>query len=158
MCVTRLMSASRKHTVERRSAAPIRISTYIRYRVLRSASRGAVRSVDRDCAGRNAKSVKEVEPRQSLRYVVAELLWKREGSTWQKPGTTGVQDLGMYRRLTSKRERAARGWVETQSPRPLDVRQGVNAESAAILLAAVRCLRSSDEVGESRWSEGRHGE
>ena len=43
-------------------------------------------------------------------------------------------------------------------PRLRDARQGVNAESASILSAEVRCLRSSDEAGQCPWSEGRHGE
>ena len=53
-----------------------------RYRVLREVlSRGSPRSVDRECAGRNASSVKVSSPVKHICSVVAEQVWSSEGST-----------------------------------------------------------------------------
>ena len=164
MCVTRLIWTSGRQLVERREERPVQEKTYIWYRVLREASpRGGPRSVNRDCAGRNARSVKVLSPEKRLISVVAEQVWRSkttlsEGSISRKAGTTGVQVHGMYRRPISKRESSARSRVEAQRPWPRDERQGIIAKSKSILRAEVRCLHSSDEVVETRWSEGGHGE
>lgn len=77
----------------------------------------------------------------------------------RKPSTknTSHLDHGMYSRPTSKRERSAQSRAEAKRPWLRDVRQGLKAESASILSAEVRCLRSSDEAGQCPWSEGGHG-
>jgi hypothetical protein len=134
------------------------------YRVLRPPPRGGGRSVDRDCAGRNATSVKDVEPRQSSRSVVAEHVSKTsesqvsEGSTSRKAGTTGVQDHGMYRRLMTEHLRSAPRGAEAKRPWPQTKRQGLRPESEVIPGAEVRYLHCSDEAGQLPWSEGRYGE
>jgi len=135
-----------------------------RYRVLRGASRGALRSVDRECAGRNAKSVKDVEPRQSALSVVAELVCSDrgnpagEGSTSHKVGTTGVQDHGMYTGQVTVRLRSATSLVEAPRPKPATDEEGLRPNFPATTPAEVRCSRSSDEAGQLPWSEGEHGE
>lgn len=136
-----------------------------RYRVLRLPSRGGGRSVDRDCAGRNAASVKEVEPRQSRSFVVAEQVSTTtrgspgsEGSTSRKAGTTGVQDHSMYRRSMTEHLSSASSRADAQRPWPVTSGQGLRPKSRATLDAEVRCLHCSLEAGQLPWSEGRHGE
>jgi len=135
-----------------------------RYRVLRQPPRGGGRSVDRDRAGRNAASVKGVEPRQSRSYVVAEQVSSRpgnrpcEGSTGREAGTTGVQDHSMHGRLVTEHLRSARGGVEAQRPWPTAGGQGLRPKSVAIPRAEVRYLHCSCEAGQCPWSEGRYGE
>lgn len=76
-----------------------------RYRVLDLLLRDSELSVDRNCAGRNAKpegsSVKGSSSVKRLISVVAEQVFSSEGNIGElwSTGTTGVQDLGMYRRL-----------------------------------------------------------
>lgn len=135
-----------------------------RYRVLRGASRGALRSVDRECAGRNASSVKAVEPRQSARSVVAEQVWPSpgnrlsEGSTSRMAGTTGVQDHGMYTQQVTVRLRSAAPLAASPRPKPAADEEGLRPNFQAMTSAEVRCSRSSDEAGQFPWSEGEHGE
>lgn len=135
-----------------------------RYRVLRWPSRGGGRSVDRDRVGRNASSVKGIEPRQTTRSVVAEQVWSRpehwsrEGRTGRKAGTTGVQDHSMHGGPTTEHVRSAQGRAEAQRPWPQTSRQGLRPKSAVIPRAEVRCLHCSVEAGQRPWSEGRHGE
>jgi len=123
------------------------------YRVLRSPPRGGGRSVDRDCVGRNATSVKGVEPRQSLCSVVAEQAstrpeyWSREGSTSHKAGTAGVQDHSMHRRPVTEHLRSARSRAEAQRPWLQAKGQGPRPKSKAILRAEGRCLHCSEEAG-----------
>jgi len=123
------------------------------YRVLRPSPRDGGRSVDRNCAGRNATSVKGVEPRQTLRSVVAEQVctrpeyWSREASTSRKAGTTGVQDHSMHRRPVTEHLRSARGRAEAQRPWSKAKGQASRPESKAILRAKVRCLHCSEEAG-----------
>jgi hypothetical protein len=135
------------------------------YRVLRLSSRGDGRSVDRDCAGRNATSVKEVEPRQSDCSVVAEQVFTsqpehrlREGNTGRKVGTTGVQDHGIHRRPVTEHLSSAGSRAEAKRPWPQTKGQGLKPKSEETLSAEVRCLHSSGEAGQLPWSEGRHGE
>ncbi len=135
------------------------------YRVLRAVPpRGGPRSVDRDCAGRNATSVKDVEPRQTHSSVVAEHVSTTseslvsEGSTSRKAGTTGVQDHGMYRRSMTEHLRSASRGAEAKRPWPQAKGQGLRPKSEVILGAEVRYLHSSFEAGQLPWSEGRYGE
>jgi len=160
------MSTSGKEAVERRPSCSAWRKKHRQYRVLRAApSRGGPRSVDRDCAGRNAEAgVKGLSPdkRRVLwwpsRYDRDQNNGRAKAALTRKVGTTGVLDHGMYSRPTSKRERSAQSRAGAPRPRLSDVRQGVNAESTSILSAEVRCLHSSSEAGQCPWSEGRHGE
>ena len=136
-----------------------------RYRVLRLPSRGGGRSVDRDCAGRNATSVKDVEPRQSLRSVVAEHVWPNrgnpvsEGSTSSSiAGTTGVRDHSMHSRQVAEHLKSVSGGVEAPRPWLHTGGQGLRPKSEVVPVAEVRCPRSSDEAGQRPWSKGGHGE
>ncbi len=146
-------------------------SCYLRalsqYRVLRWPSRGGGRSVDRDYAGRNASSVKEVEPRQSDRFRggragMTDRLNPGQAKAIPVPsrgtGTTGVQDHSMHRGPVTEHVRSARSRADAQRPRPRVSGQGLRPKSKAILHAEVRCLHCSDEAGQRPWSEGRHGE
>jgi hypothetical protein len=153
---------------ENRATGDAAMRCYLRapsqYRVLRLLPRGSGRSVDRDCAGRNATSVKDVEPRQSAHSVVAEHVSTTsessvsEGNISREAGTTGVQDHGMYRRSMAEHLRSASGGVEAKRPWPQTEGQGLRPESEVIPGAEVRCLHSSDEAGQLPWSEGRYGE
>jgi hypothetical protein len=185
MCEVRLSPASGCEAVARRPFSPARGNRATggaasscdsrqlsRYRVLREASsRGDPRSVDRECAGRNAKSsVKEVEPRQSAHSVVAErVLMDRgnsasEGSTSREAGTTGVQDHGMYTRQGTVRLRSAAPLADSPRPKPAPDEEGPTPNFAAMTPAEVRCPRSSEQAsqrspgGLSAPSEGGHGE
>jgi hypothetical protein len=142
------------------------------YRVLRAARpRGRPRSVDRECAGRNAISVKAVEPRQATNFCGGRACMKdrlNSGhakatfTSLKEVGTTGVRDHGMYTRLVTECLRSAFVFVgsRAEAKRPwLKVeQQGRNAKLSTILPAEVRCPRSSDEAQETGWSEGGHGE
>ena len=136
-----------------------------RYRVLRAArSRGRPRSVDRECAGRNAKfSVKDVEPRQSARSVVAEHVSTSpgnrlsEGNTSRKAGTTGVQDHSMHTRQVAVRLRSAAPLAVSPRPKPAIGWEGLRPDSPAMTSQKSDALVVV-EAGESRWSEGGHGE
>ena len=160
------MSTSGKEAVERRPLCSVWRKKYRQYRVLREASpRGGPRSVDRDCAGRNAEvGVKGLSPDNQpvpwwpSSYDRDQNTGRAKAALVDEASTTGVLDHGMYSRPTSKRERSAQSRVEANRPWLRDVRQGVNAKSASILSAEVRCLRSSDEAGQCPWSEGGHGE
>jgi hypothetical protein len=166
MCVTKLPSTSGKTTAEGQTDRPVQRKTHRWYRVLRAAPpRGGPRSVDRDCAGRNAETgVKGLSPENHLvpwwpsRYGRDRVTGRAKAALALWASTTGVLDHGMYRRPAAERERSAESRVEAPRPWPRDVWQGGNAESASILTAEVRCPRSSDETGQFRWSEGGHGE
>jgi hypothetical protein len=177
VCEVRLSSASGCSGVDEAQPSPIRGNRAIegaalscdlralsRYRVLRGTSRGVLRSVDRECAGRNARSVKDVEPRQTRRSVVAERVCPRpgnrlsEGSTSRKAGTTGVQDHGMYTRQVAVRLRSAASLVDSPRPRPATDEEGLRPNFPAMTSAEVRCSHSSDEAAQRPWSEGGHGE
>jgi hypothetical protein len=131
-----------------------------RYRVLRVTSRGVVRSVDREDAGRNASE--GVEPRQTGSFVVADQVCSREGSTVsfaQMPtkhayehealmsmnGTTGVQVHGMYLQSISEPGRSPRHAERARARNTYE--QGVTSKFALVGGGEVRCHRSSWEVG-----------
>lgn len=169
MCVTKLLLTSecRLGDVPSRSLVSGNSERSL-YRVLRPAPRGAGRSVDRECAGRNATSVKGPSPDKhsfpwwpsqyveakaapgSARVPSGTAVESVSYSTRQRAdfGTTGVQDHGMYTRPAAERERAARSRTKKVRPRSRVGGQGVTSKSApTILPAAVRCAHSSEEVG-----------
>ena len=124
-------------------------------------------SVDRDCAGRNATSVKVVEPRQSCPFRGGRARTSDRLNSGHAEaasallfgvGTTGVQDHSMYRRLVTERKRSAPSRTEAKRPWSRANGQGVMSKSGAILRAEVRCPHSSGEAGQLPWSEGGHGE
>ena len=102
-----------------------------------------------NCAGRNAKSVKDVEPRETRSSVMAELLCGREGSTFgshqpdeikASPGSkTMACAKGLVREL-GKTFKGRRGSFKLPW-------QGVSAKSGIIPLKVIRCLNSSMEAG-----------
>ena len=135
-----------------------------RYRVLRvAAPRGAPRSVDRECAGRNATSVKAVEPRQFLRSVVAEHVCPSpgsrlsEGSISREAGTTGVRDHSMYTRQVAVRLRSAAPLAVSPRPKPATDEEGLRPNFPAMTSQKSDALIVV-EAGQRRWSEGGHGE
>lgn len=164
MCVTKLPLAG---GCGPKDPSPVRGNTYgSRYRVLRAVPpRGGPRSVDRECAGRNAISVKGLSPdKQSVlwwpsqyaeakaissgpRVPVGTAAVSPSGRTLQRRplGTTGVLDHGMYTRSTAERERSASGRTNSR-PRSRVSEQGVTTEFKTIPGAEVRCSRSSAEV------------
>ena len=167
VCVTKLLLTC---GCGRRAAAepsPVGANTFgSSYRVLRGSSRGGLRSVDRNRAGRNAASVKGSSPDKQAfswwpsNYAAAKAtsesprvhVWTAavspQGRTLQRrlSGTTGVLDHGMYGRPAAERERSARGRA-THRPRLRVSEQGVMTEFKTIPRAEVRCLHSSEEVG-----------
>ena len=121
------------------------------YRVLRGSSRGGLRSVNRNPAGRNAKSedssvkvlspVKQLSPWWPSNYHVAKAT-SESFTTSEISGTTGVRGPGMLERLLMKPRRSLQG-----RPR-LDkfLWQDVMFKSKSILCREVRCFHSSAEV------------
>jgi len=177
MCEVRLSPASGCGSVEMTHSSPVRENgatggaalgchsrALSRYRVLRGAPRGAARSVDRECAGRNATSVKDVEPRQTVRSVVAERVCSKlgnrlsEGSISRKAGTTGVQDHSMHIRQVAVRLRSAAPLAVSTRPKPATDEEGLKPNFPAVTPAEVRCPHSSFEAGQRPWSQGGHGE
>jgi hypothetical protein len=178
MCEVELSSANRCGGADEAKPSPVRgnraygevafscdLRELSRYRVLRAASpRGGPRSVDRECAGRNATSVKAVEPRQSPLSVVAEQVWTKpgnrfsEGSTSREAGTTGVQDHGMDTRQVAVRLRSVASLAVSPRPKPATEEEGPKPNFPATTSAEVRCSHSSFEAGQFPWSEGEHGE
>ena len=184
MCEVRLSSASRCEAVVRRPSSPVRENratagaafscdsrALSRYRVLRAAPlRGGPRSVDRECAGRNATSVKAVEPRQSSCFVVVEHVLASpgnrlsEGSTSREVGTIGVRDHSMYTRQVAVRLRSAAPLAVSPRPKPATDEEGLRPNFPAMTSAEVRCPRSSEQTGQRPLggfvpsSEGGHGE
>lgn len=165
MCVTRLLLTSGCGS---REPSPAGGNTYgSPYRVLRGSSRGASRSVDRECAGCNAPSVKGSSPdRHSVTWWPSQYGEAKAASNATRASlseaapltltgreqrlafdTTGVQDHGMYTRPAAERERSVRSRTTAAIPRSRASEQGVTSEFKAILGTEVRCARSSEEVG-----------
>jgi hypothetical protein len=168
MCVTKLLLTSecRPGDVPGRSLVSGNSERSL-YRVLRFVPRGAERSVDRECAGRNATSVKGLSPDNQVfpwwpsQYEEAKAApglmrvpcWTAVESVFDSTqqhvnfGTTGVLDHGMYTRPAAERERAVRSRITSVRPRSRVGGQGVTTKSMpTILLTAVRCAHSSEEV------------
>src|SRR5262245_24962925 len=117
MCVTKLPLTSGKPTAGRQTCRPVERKTHRSYRVLRAApSRGGPRSVDRDCAGRNANGGvegkvgvkglspdKQVVPWWPSRYGRGQSIGRAKAALTFRVSTTGVLDHGMHRRPTAKR-------------------------------------------------------
>ncbi len=119
------------------------------YRVLRAArSRGRPRSVDRECAGRNAKGVKGLSPvKHPVPWWPSVYVAAKAASTGRLTvGTTGVVDHGMYTRLMSEPGRSPRGGAQT-SQCFLAAGQGATAKFAVSARGEVRSRHSSEEVG-----------
>ena len=143
---------------EDKTPSPARGNTVrSRYRVLRAAmERSIPRSVDRNCTGPKAKpkgsSLKGSSPdKHSVPwwpsvYVAAKATpeWKPEStalSNLPSPhGTTGVQDLGMYRRLILELGMSLRG----RSRKIRFSEQRLKSKFKIIPLREVRCLHSSE--------------
>ena len=153
---------------EDKTPSPARGNTVrSRYRVLRAAmGRPIPRSVNRDCAGPKAKprgsSLKGSSPDNQIVpwwpsvYEAAKATpeWSStQAQALELPnphGTTGVQDLGMYRRLIlelgiSLQGRARRLRFKGQRLKP---------ESETILRREVRCLHSSEVTALTRKEVG----
>jgi hypothetical protein len=181
VCEVRLSSASGCGSVETTRSSPVRgnratggaafscdLRALSRYRVLRGTSRGVLRSVDRECAGRNATSVKAVEPRQSAMFRGGRAgMDDRLDSGHAKAaltllaeevGTTGVRDHGMHTRQVAVRLRSAASLVATPRPKPAADEGGFTPNFPAMTSAEVRCPHSSVEAAQRPWSEGGHGE
>ncbi len=114
------------------------------YRVLRDAmGRPIPRSVDRDCAGRNATSVKGSSPeKQYLPWWPSEYVAAKATSIRSLMDATGVQDHGMYRRLVKELGRSPEsrsGMIQTRKARLI-------TKSRARSFGEFRCLHSSREV------------
>ena len=123
-----------------------------RYRVLRVAvSRGTPRSVDRECAGRNASSVKVSSPdRHAVPWWPSQYEEAKAAPTgYTHVGTTGVQGHGMYTRQVSEPGRSARSGASkfVSHGRSSSEGQGLRTKSRARARAEVRSRHSSEEVG-----------
>ena len=165
MCVTKLPLASGCGS---KGPSPACGNSFgSQYRVLRGLSRGSLRSVDRECAGRNAYGVKGSSPDRQLvtwwpsQYAEAKavptgprdqlrsaMVGVQRRTLQRRPvGTTGVLDHGMYTRSTAERERSVLGRTTERRPRSRVSEQGVMSEFKTIPSTEVRCSRSSEEVG-----------
>ena len=149
---------------EDKTPSPARGNTVrSRYRVLRAAmERSIPRSVDRNCAGPKAKpkgsSLKGSSPdKQYLPwwpsvYEAAKATpeWKPDSTAMSilpsPHGTTGVQDLGMYRRLILELGISLRG----RSGKVRFNEQRFISEFKITPLREVRCLHSSEVTAHSR--------
>jgi hypothetical protein len=171
MCAKHLkpVSTSRCGDVsEDKTPSPARGNTVrSRYRVLRAAmGRPIPRSVDRDCAGPKAKpkgsSLKGSSPDKPYVpwwpsvYAAAKATpeWSLGRAATHEPtnphGTTGVQDLGMHRRLILELGISLQG-----RSRPIRFSgQGLKPESKIIPSREVRCLHSSEVTALTRKEVG----
>lgn len=116
------------------------------YRVLRAdVRRRPARSVDRDDAGRNASSVKGSSPvKLHLPEWPSDYEAAKATPGSSGPGTPGVLDHGMSRRLAQELGKASDRRTRNESKTR---RQGVTSESKVLRLSALRCTHSSEEVG-----------
>ncbi len=150
MCVrNKLTSTSGCGGTELKPSPACGNTVWSQYRVLRGLSRGRLRSVDRECAGRNALSgVKVSSPDKLLISGMAEQVCSSEGnidSDWAI-GVPGVQVHGMYTRLMLEPERS----LLTAEANAMPLQAGWQMQRHKSVFAArreVRCRRSSEEVG-----------
>lgn len=119
-----------------------------RYRVLRGLSRGSLRSVDRECAGRNASCVKGSSPvKHPVPWWPSKYLAAKATSTEiQTVDTIGVIDHGMYTQSVSEPGRSPRGGVQVRQD-SLGAGQGLETKLATSARGEVRSRHSSEEVG-----------
>lgn len=168
MCVTKLLLTSECRLGDDSGRSLVSGNTERSlYRVLRGSPRGALRSVDRECAGRNATSVNGIEPRQSAHFrggrasirkrrqhrpVTSSLVgvWRkrlriaRDLVTESAP--PGSKTAACTQRPAAERERSVSS--RTTNPRSRVGGQGVTPESMPTILGAeVRCVHTSKEVG-----------
>jgi hypothetical protein len=133
----------------RTQTASPRLARASQYRVLRVAlSRGSPRSVDRECAGRNASSVKVSSPeKHSVPWWPSKYAAAKATSAMDFAGTTGVQVHSMYTRPMSEPGRSVWGVAQNVSPRHSAGEQGLTAKPQVSAQAEVRSRHSSEEVG-----------
>ena len=156
VCVTKFLTTNRCEIQSRDTIfSPGPVNTVRSgYRVLRAAmGRPIPRSVNREQAGRNAKSedfsVKRLSPDKHNRlwwpsqYEEAKATPVVSVQPVQRTGTTGVREHGMSVRLLRERKRSLEGRAGLLKL----VRQNLNAKSAITPIREVRCLHSSCEVG-----------
>ena len=130
--------------------SPVRGNTVrSRYRVLRLAPRGVGRSVDRDHAGRNAKSVKvlspvkNASPRWPSKYEAAKATLKPgKAQAFERKGAAGVRVHGMYEGLAEEPRRSLEGRARSLR----SAGRGRTPKSAVTLPREVRSFHSSDEA------------
>ena len=168
MCVTKLLLTS-----ECRPGQPDRSlvsgnTERSLYRVLREpmAPRGATRSVDRECAGRNATSVNGIEPRQTIHLRGGRASMRKRRQHRPSPGSLvgmrrnaptevargpvdestppGSKTTACTQRPAAERERSAWSRTTAVRPRTRASEQGVTTKFKAILRAEVRCVHSSE--------------
>jgi hypothetical protein len=130
-------------------SSPARVKTIrSRYRVLSQIRRRIGLSVNRDCAGpkalnglKGSSPDKQNFPRWPSKYRAAKAI------PGFFPGTSGVQGLGMYRRLIMElgRSLGSRKRIAKFS------RQRLKSKLKITLLKEVRCLHSSEAPNESLW-------
>lgn len=169
MCVTKLLLTSecRSGDVSGHSLVSGNTERSL-YRVLRLASRGAGRSVNRECAGRNATSVNGIEPRQSSNFCGGRAsmrkrrqhrpvtgsnfgVWRMRLRIARDPVTEsappGSKTAACTQRPAAERERSVPSRTPL-FPRSTVGGQGVMSKSTpTILEAEVRCVHTSKEVG-----------
>ena len=118
------------------------------YRVLRGSSRGGLRSVNIDPAGRNATSVKVLSPVKQVSpwwpsyYYYAKAAPAFLAHPVQGTGIIGVRVHGMLEGLLMKPRRS----LESRSKMSRSLWQDVMFKSKTILSREVRCFHSSEEV------------
>ena len=151
MCVTKLLLTSecRKGDAPLRSLVSGNTERSL-YRVLRGSSRGELRSVNRECAGRNAASVNGIEPRQTCNFCGGRASMRKRrqhrsitGSlrgVWRKrlriardpvieSAPPGSKTAACTQRPAAERERSARGRANAARPRLRVEGQGVKSKS-----------------------------
>ena len=169
MCVTKLLLTSECRAGEHPGRSLVSGNTERSlYRVLRLTSRGVGRSVNRECAGRNATSVKGIEPRQTVNLRGGRAIMKKRRQYRPSPGSLwgvqrkrlriargpadestppGSKTTACIQRPAMERERSARGRANAVGSRLQVGGQGVMTKSKTIPQAEVRCSHRSEEVG-----------
>ena len=119
------------------------------YRVLRGSSRGELRSVNRNPAGRNPTSVKVLSPVKTVcprwpsNYAEAKAApGPGAAQAAERRGTAGVRVRGMHEGLVEEPRRSP-----ASRARPLELAgRGLSPESAITLAGEVRSSHSSREA------------